>query len=164
MYLGKMPPDNCPVPRTIPQSIAWIKPHINYNKRWLAPAPIKYMIGIKCFAQGITSIKESEQQRILYIQRSSDSAVTGPVGIHYDSISDPTLYTQGGQWDHTVRVWQACKLQQDSNRTVNHQLTWYFDPSILAGVPTMDRSTVPRPRPLYWWTHSLKIKISICDI
>jgi hypothetical protein len=38
---------------------------------------------------------------ILYIQRSSDSAVTVPVGIHYDSISDPML-KQGGQSDYRV--------------------------------------------------------------
>jgi hypothetical protein len=43
---------------------------------------------------------------ILYIQRlpqrSSDSAVTGPVGIHYDSVADSTP-KQGGQSDHTIR-------------------------------------------------------------
>jgi hypothetical protein len=51
---------------------------------------------------------------ILYIQRlpqrSSDSAVTGPVGIRYDSMSAFTL-RQGGQSEHTVSVWQARKLQ-----------------------------------------------------
>jgi hypothetical protein len=112
---------------------------------------------------------------ILYIHRlpqrsSSDSAVTGPVGIHYDSISDTTL-KQGGQSDHTVSVWQARELQQDSNRTVNHQLDWYS--RLILNKPRLyrlwsmhacrcpnngHRSIAPRPRPLYWWTHSLKIK------
>jgi hypothetical protein len=45
-------------------------------------------------------------QSILYIQRlpqrSSDSVVTGPVCIHYDSVSDSTP-KQGGQSDHTIR-------------------------------------------------------------
>jgi hypothetical protein len=51
--------------------------------------------------------KEIQPTVILYIQhlpqRSSDSAVTGPVGIRYDSMSAPTLI-QGGQSDHTVSV------------------------------------------------------------
>jgi hypothetical protein len=38
---------------------------------------------------------------ILYIQRSSDWDVTGPVGIHYDSDRTPQ---QGGQSNHTVNV------------------------------------------------------------
>jgi hypothetical protein len=49
------------------------------------------------------------------------------LGIHYDSISDSTL-RQGGRSGHTVGVWQVRKLQQDSNRTVNHQLTWHSHP------------------------------------
>jgi hypothetical protein len=40
----------------------------------------------------------------------SDSAVTGPVGIRYGSMSAPTL-RQGGHSDHTVSVWEAHKLQ-----------------------------------------------------
>jgi hypothetical protein len=42
-------------------------------------------------------------------ERSSDSAVTGPVGIHYDSVLDSTP-KQGGQSDHTIRR----NLQYDS--------------------------------------------------
>jgi hypothetical protein len=72
---------------------------------------------------------------------------------------------------------QVRNLQYDSNRPVRQapvtrtqfidskQATpTAFDPCRLAGVATMDfrdtpsRSIVPRPWPLYWWTHSLKIK------
>jgi hypothetical protein len=54
-----------------------------------------------------------QRSPILYIQRlpqRSDSAVAGPVGIRYDSMSASTL-RQVGQSDHTVSVWQARKLQ-----------------------------------------------------
>jgi hypothetical protein len=57
-----------------------------------------------------------------------DSAVTGPVGIRYDSMSAPTL-RQGGQSDHTVSVWQVTPIT--------------FDPCTLAAVPTMDFHDTP---------------------
>jgi hypothetical protein len=60
------------------------------------------------------------QLDILYIQRLpqrfSDSAVTGPVGIHYDSVSDSTL-KQGGQSDHTIRRGTSNMTQIDLSGT-----------------------------------------------
>jgi hypothetical protein len=65
--------------------------------------------GIICYRiSRITPILTHYIQRLR--QRSSDSAVTGPVGIHYDSVSDSTL-RQGGQSDHMVSMWQARKPQ-----------------------------------------------------
>jgi hypothetical protein len=81
---------------------------------------------------------------ILYIQRlpqrTSDAAVTGPVGIHYDSVSDSTP-KQGGQSDHTTD--QARNLQYDDSIDSKQPTPAVFDPCTLAGVPTMDFRDTP---------------------
>jgi hypothetical protein len=66
---------------------------------------------------------------ILYIQhlpqRSSDSAVTGHVDIHYDSVSDSTL-KQGGQSDHTIRRATSNMTQIDLSGTCHsHPIHWF---------------------------------------
>jgi hypothetical protein len=87
-------------------------------------------------------------RHILYIQRlpqhSSDSAVTGPVGIHY-SVSDSTP-KQGGQSDHTIRRATSNMTQIDRLAPVTRtqfidskQATpTAFDLCMLTSVPTMD--------------------------
>jgi hypothetical protein len=79
---------------------------------------------------------------ILYIQRSSDSAITGPVGIRYDSMSDSTLDKVA---NHITR--SACDRRARSSRT------------------QIELSITNSPWLLYWCTHSLpQNKISISDI
>jgi hypothetical protein len=106
----------------------------------------------------------------------------GPIGIILIP-SRPTRLNKVANQITRSACDRACKLQQDSNRTVNHQLTWYSrlilnkprPPNSKQATPTAlwsmltcrcpnnglswyTWSMVPRPWPLYWWTHSLKIK------
>jgi hypothetical protein len=96
----------------------WSERKVN---RWHSRLYVHYM-SLPCHLVGWVPLPP-----ILYIQRlpqrSSDSAVTGPVGIHYDSVTRVGLHAEAWRWpirsDHVHD--QARNHQYDSNRpSVRH--------------------------------------------
>jgi hypothetical protein len=83
-------------------------------------------------------------------------------------VADSTL-KQGGQSDHTIRratsnMTQTCPAPVTRTQFIDSEQATYCLWSMHTcrcpnnGLPGYTRSIAPRPWPLYWWTHSLKIK------
>jgi hypothetical protein len=143
------------------------------NPRSFDPGPKVLTTRPQISTWGQSKYFEFNHRIILYIQRLPQCSLTRlfwpcwhplwfRVGLHSEA-----------RWPIRSRN-QACNLQFDSNRPVRH-LSLAPNSSILnkprllplihARLPVSQQWTQwtsvihqPRPWPLYWWTHSLKIK------